>query len=170
MNFKKIWDTLKTIIDEYSNDKVPKLAAALSYYTVFFLAPLLVIAIEVAGAMFGAVFTWGEARWAQHMVRPVRWQFCWSGSVILPRSCSWARSSPTSMPRSSGQGQGQVPVPSRPSHGCRSTQKQGLRIFSFLNLSRSGCTLSGIPDQLEHYAHCSRSKHPLRRTGIQHSG
>jgi membrane protein len=54
MNFKKIWDTLKTIIDEYSNDKVPKLAAALSYYTVFSVAPLLVIAIAVAGAIFGA--------------------------------------------------------------------------------------------------------------------
>lgn len=54
MNFKKIWDTLKAIIDEYSNDKVPKLAAALSYYTVFSVAPLLVIAIAVAGAIFGA--------------------------------------------------------------------------------------------------------------------
>jgi membrane protein len=54
MNFKKIWETLKTIIDEYSNDKVPKLAAALSYYTVFSVAPLLVIAIAVAGAIFGA--------------------------------------------------------------------------------------------------------------------
>ncbi len=54
MNFKEIWETLKTITYEYSNDKVPKLAAALSYYTVFSLAPLLVIAIAVAGAIFGA--------------------------------------------------------------------------------------------------------------------
>lgn len=54
MKFKTIWDTGKTIIDEYSNDKVPKLAAALSYYTVFSVAPLLVIAIAVAGAIFGA--------------------------------------------------------------------------------------------------------------------
>lgn len=54
MNFKNIWETLKAIIDEYSNDKVPKLAAALSYYTVFSVAPLLVIAIAVAGAIFGA--------------------------------------------------------------------------------------------------------------------
>ena len=53
-NFKKIWDTLKATIDEYSNDKVPKLAAALSYYTVFSIAPLLVIAIAVAGFVFGA--------------------------------------------------------------------------------------------------------------------
>ncbi|RPH37369.1 YihY/virulence factor BrkB family protein [bacterium] len=54
MNFKKIWETLKSIVDEYSDDKVPKLAAALSYYTVFSVAPLLVIAIAVAGAIFGA--------------------------------------------------------------------------------------------------------------------
>ena len=54
MNFRKIWQTLRTIIDEYSNDKVPKLAAALSYFTVFSVAPLLVIAIAVAGAIFGA--------------------------------------------------------------------------------------------------------------------
>ncbi len=54
MNFKKIWDTIKATIDEYSNDKVPKLAAALSYYTVFSIAPLLVIAIAVAGFVFGA--------------------------------------------------------------------------------------------------------------------
>ena len=54
MNFRQIWQTLKTIIDEYSNDKVPKLAAALSYFTVFSVAPLLVIAIAVAGAIFGA--------------------------------------------------------------------------------------------------------------------
>jgi len=54
MNLRKIWQTLKTIIDEYSNDKVPKLAAALSYFTVFSVAPLLVIAIAVAGAIFGA--------------------------------------------------------------------------------------------------------------------
>ena len=49
-----IWETIKQIVDEYSNDKVPKLAAALSYYTTFSLAPLLVITIAVAAMVFGA--------------------------------------------------------------------------------------------------------------------
>lgn len=42
------------IVDKWSDDKSPKLGAALSYYTVFSLAPLLVIAIAVAGFFFGA--------------------------------------------------------------------------------------------------------------------
>lgn len=53
MNFKLYWDVLKQIIDEWSDDKAPKLGAALSYYTVFSLAPLLIISIAVAGFIFG---------------------------------------------------------------------------------------------------------------------
>ncbi len=47
------WSAAREIIDEYGNDKVPKLAAALSYYTVFSLAPMLVICIALAGFIFG---------------------------------------------------------------------------------------------------------------------
>src|SRR5512138_2604421 len=53
MNFKSAWETIKATIREYSNDKAPKLAASLSYYTMFSIAPLLVIAIAVAGFAFG---------------------------------------------------------------------------------------------------------------------
>lgn len=53
MNFKLYWEVLKQIIDEYSDNKIPKLAAALAYYTVFSIAPLLIIAIAVAGFIFG---------------------------------------------------------------------------------------------------------------------
>jgi uncharacterized BrkB/YihY/UPF0761 family membrane protein len=35
-------------------DKAPRLGAALAYYTVFSVAPLLIIAIAVAGLVFGA--------------------------------------------------------------------------------------------------------------------
>jgi membrane protein len=38
---------------EWNEDKAPRLAAALSYYTIFSLAPLLLIAISVAGLVFG---------------------------------------------------------------------------------------------------------------------
>lgn len=44
---------LKETVKEWNEDKVPLYAAALAYYTVFSLAPLLLIAITIAGAVFG---------------------------------------------------------------------------------------------------------------------
>jgi membrane protein len=49
----KIIDLIKTSFKEFGEDKAARLAAALSYYTVFSLAPILVIAIAVAGFFFG---------------------------------------------------------------------------------------------------------------------
>ena len=37
----------------WNRDKAPRLGAALAYYTLFSLAPLLIIAIAVAGFVFG---------------------------------------------------------------------------------------------------------------------
>ncbi len=51
--FKNAWNLLKTTASEWSEDKVPRLGAALAYYTVFSIAPLLIIAIAVAGLVFG---------------------------------------------------------------------------------------------------------------------
>ncbi len=45
---------------EWSADKVPRLAAALAYYALFSLAPLLVVAIGVAGFFFGREAARGE--------------------------------------------------------------------------------------------------------------
>src|SRR5438045_3833950 len=39
---------------DWVNDNAPRLGAALAYYTIFALAPLLVIVVAVAGALFGA--------------------------------------------------------------------------------------------------------------------
>jgi membrane protein len=44
---------VKQTFADWSEDKAPRLAAALAYYTVFALAPLLLIAIAVAGLFFG---------------------------------------------------------------------------------------------------------------------
>ena len=52
MDARAIWDLLKNTFSEWSEDKAPRLAAALAYYTVFAIAPILVIAIAVA-KMFG---------------------------------------------------------------------------------------------------------------------
>ena len=54
---REAWSVLGQTIAEYQVDNVPRLAAALSYYTAFALAPVLVIVIAVAGLAFdsGAV-------------------------------------------------------------------------------------------------------------------
>jgi membrane protein len=44
---------LRTTFAGWSEDKAPRLGAALAYYTVFSLAPLLVIAVGIAGVFFG---------------------------------------------------------------------------------------------------------------------
>ena len=49
----KYFGLLKQTISEFSNDKVPRLGAALAYYTIFSLAPLLLIIIAIAGLAFG---------------------------------------------------------------------------------------------------------------------
>ena len=51
---KNAWNLLKQTASEWSEDKVPRLGAALAYYTVFSIAPLLIIAIAVAGLVFGS--------------------------------------------------------------------------------------------------------------------
>ncbi|MEA2162558.1 MAG: rane protein [Thermoanaerobaculia bacterium] len=50
---KKYFDLFKQTITEFSSDKVPRLGAALAYYTIFSLAPLLLIVIAIAGLAFG---------------------------------------------------------------------------------------------------------------------
>jgi membrane protein len=51
--FKVAIDLAKQTFKEYSADKAPRLGAALSYYTVFSLAPVLILVISIAGLVFG---------------------------------------------------------------------------------------------------------------------
>lgn len=53
MRAKEYWSLLKETGSEWLEDKAPRLGAALAYYTVFSLAPLLVIIIGIAGLLFG---------------------------------------------------------------------------------------------------------------------
>jgi len=48
------WEMLKMTYEDWSEDKAPRLGAALAYYTVFSLAPLLIIVLAIAGLMFDA--------------------------------------------------------------------------------------------------------------------
>ena len=53
MKLKNVWSLLKETVDEWQRDKVDRMTAALAYYTLFSIAPLLVIAVAIAGAVFG---------------------------------------------------------------------------------------------------------------------
>jgi len=53
MNVRTFGRLLKVTFGEWRQHKAPRLGAALAYYTVFSLAPLLIITIAVAGLAFG---------------------------------------------------------------------------------------------------------------------
>ncbi|MGZ7031516.1 MAG: YihY/virulence factor BrkB family protein [Thermoanaerobaculia bacterium] len=50
---KKYFDLFQQTFREFLDDKAPRLGAALSYYTIFSIAPLLLIAVAIAGFVFG---------------------------------------------------------------------------------------------------------------------
>src|SRR5262245_24821336 len=57
---KEAWRLFKEAVLAWSNDYAPSMGAALSYYTLFSIAPLLVIVIGVAGWFFGEQAVRGE--------------------------------------------------------------------------------------------------------------
>jgi membrane protein len=60
MTLSRLWAVLKRALSGWWNDNVPHLGAALSYYTLFSLAPILIVAIAIAGLVFGAEAVRGE--------------------------------------------------------------------------------------------------------------
>ncbi|MPZ46539.1 MAG: YihY family inner membrane protein [Betaproteobacteria bacterium] len=54
------WSLVKTSIGAWSDDYAPSMGAAIAYYTVFSLAPLLLLVIAVAGFFFGREAVQGE--------------------------------------------------------------------------------------------------------------
>src|SRR5918999_2343515 len=54
------WSLLKKATSAWSNDYAPSMGAALSYYTLFSIAPLLLIVIAIAGFFFGDEAVRGE--------------------------------------------------------------------------------------------------------------
>jgi len=62
---------LKATYLEWNKDKAPRMGAALAYYTIFSLAPLLIIAIAIAGLAFGMQAAQGEiTRQIQGLIGP----------------------------------------------------------------------------------------------------
>lgn len=58
--FSKSWNLLKDTFLEFNDDNAIKLSAALSYYTIFALPPLLIIIITICGFFFGKEAVTGE--------------------------------------------------------------------------------------------------------------
>ncbi len=50
---REMWDLLKETAAQWSRDKIPRHGAALAYYTVFSIVPLLIIIIAMIGLVFG---------------------------------------------------------------------------------------------------------------------
>jgi membrane protein len=53
MTLKGLWELLQETWNVWSTHRAPRSGAALAYYTIFSLAPLLVIVIAVAALVFG---------------------------------------------------------------------------------------------------------------------
>ncbi|HAA28000.1 MAG TPA: ribonuclease BN [Cyanobacteria bacterium UBA8553] len=60
MSIRTIWLLLKVTFTQWRQDQASLMAAALAYYTVFSLAPLLIIVIAIAGSIFGEQAAKGE--------------------------------------------------------------------------------------------------------------
>src|SRR5436190_5692713 len=53
MQWRALPGMIKEALADWKEDNAPRLGAALSYYTIFSLAPLLVVTIAIAGLAFG---------------------------------------------------------------------------------------------------------------------
>ncbi|MBC7861049.1 MAG: YihY/virulence factor BrkB family protein [Burkholderiaceae bacterium] len=60
MTMKDIWILIKAAASSWSDDYAPSMGAALAYYTMFSIAPLLLIVISIAGLIFGVEAARGE--------------------------------------------------------------------------------------------------------------
>ena len=57
---RELWSLTRESVSRFSQDFAPSMGAALAYYTIFSIAPLLIIAIAVAGFVFGEKAARGE--------------------------------------------------------------------------------------------------------------
>jgi membrane protein len=58
--WQRFVETLKRAVKKWSDDKAARLGAALAYYTMFSVAPLLIVAVGIAGLVFGEEAARGE--------------------------------------------------------------------------------------------------------------
>src|SRR5947209_16198922 len=54
---------VKNTVSAWSDDKAPRLAASLAYYTALSIAPLIVVVLAIAGLAFGRAAAQGQLVW-----------------------------------------------------------------------------------------------------------
>ncbi len=50
---RKIWEVLTATFSEWQDDRCPQIGAALAFYSIFSLPPMLLIAVTIGGAVLG---------------------------------------------------------------------------------------------------------------------
>src|SRR3954454_2288854 len=53
LTLKGVWKLSKVTFTAFSDDRIVKLSAALAYYTVFSIGPLIIVVIYLAGLFYG---------------------------------------------------------------------------------------------------------------------
>lgn len=77
MHLTQIWDLIRKSVTAWLDDYAPSMGAALAYYTLFSIAPLLVIVIAVAGLVFGQEAARGE------IVAQLQGLIGWEGAIAV---------------------------------------------------------------------------------------
>src|SRR6266542_5297938 len=60
MNVSTATELVKETYTDWSKDKATRLAAAFAYYTIFSIAPLLIVVLAIAGLVFGQLAAHGK--------------------------------------------------------------------------------------------------------------
>ena len=91
MNTPTIWNLVKETFVSWDEDRAPRLAAALAYYAIFALAPLLIIAIAVAALFFD------EAQVRQSILTQLGGLIGHNGQIAIEAMIDGARKPETGM-------------------------------------------------------------------------
>ncbi|HEY2726631.1 MAG TPA: YhjD/YihY/BrkB family envelope integrity protein, partial [Parafilimonas sp.] len=53
LSFKGLWQILKATASDFINERITRMSAALAYYTVFSIAPMLILIISLSAVFYG---------------------------------------------------------------------------------------------------------------------
>jgi len=74
---RRMWDLMRKSVESWVADYAPSMGAALAYYTLFSIAPLLIIVIAVSGLVFGQEAARGE------IVAQIQGLIGWEGAIAV---------------------------------------------------------------------------------------
>ena len=86
MTFRAVAELVRETFDEWTKDNVPRLGAALAYYTVLSIAPLLIVVVAVAGMAYGEQAAQGQIVWQLQSLLGFQLAQAIQGIVVQPGS------------------------------------------------------------------------------------